>query len=387
MLKNLKTNILLLLSSLLIICLILYLTTFLYFKFVRGYNKIEPIQYKEEINFIEKYSKKLHHIRHYTNSFYKKDGKLSDLLFSVEQDHKKENDKNNVSFLFLGDSWFEQLISYMPSRALINDFFNKKNINYINAATSSYSPILMKLQYKILHDDFKIKPNYVVIYIDQTDFGDELCRYKKHRYYDSNTNELIGVKPDLIKIPKLIELSRISSLNTLNIVKEIKIFNFFIYLKLQIIKNNILKKIDKDQRAYGCSPDEIFSYLTSPSKGDLNYFNNSIKNLFSLLNSNKNIKKIFIVTFPHRNQINKVKNFNDTADYNVNISNLIDNYLEKYNNNKFQHINFTKLINSNKIKLTENNFIENDQASHLNEKTHSDIFTKQIILEIKKIIK
>ena len=71
----------------------------------------------------------------------------------------------------------------------------------------------------------------------------------------------------------------------------------------------------------------------------------------------------------------------------MNISNLIDNYLEKYNNNKFQHINFTKLINSNKIKLTENNFIENDQASHLNEKTHSDIFTKQIILEIKKIIK
>ena len=63
MLKDLKTNILLLLSSLLIICLILYLTTFLYFKFVRGYNKIEPIQYKEEINFIEKYSKKLASLR------------------------------------------------------------------------------------------------------------------------------------------------------------------------------------------------------------------------------------------------------------------------------------------------------------------------------------
>ena len=228
MLKNLKTNILLLLSSLLIIFLILYLSTFLYFKYVRGYNKIEPIQYKEEINFIEKYSKKLHHIRHYTNTFYRKDGKLSDLLFSVEQNHKKENDKNNVSFLFLGDSWFEQLISYMSSRALINDFFNKKNINYINAATSSYSPILMNLQYKILRDDFKIKPDYVVIHIDQTDFGDELCRYKKNRYYNLNTNELIGVKPDLIKIPKIIELSRISSLNTSNIVKEIKIFNFFI---------------------------------------------------------------------------------------------------------------------------------------------------------------
>ena len=387
MLKNLKTNILLLLSSLLIIFLILYLSTFLYFKYVRGYNKIEPIQYKEEINFIEKYSKKLHHIRHYTNTFYRKDGKLSDLLFSVEQNHKKENDKNNVSFLFLGDSWFEQLISYMSSRALINDFFNKKNINYINAATSSYSPILMNLQYKILRDDFKIKPDYVVIHIDQTDFGDELCRYKKNRYYNLNTNELIGVKPDLIKIPKIIELSRISSLNTSNIVKEIKIFNFFINLKLKIIKNNILKKIGKDQRAYGCKLDEIFSYLNSPSKEDLKYFDKSIENLFSSLNSSKNIKKIFIVTFPHRNQINKIKNFNNTPDYNVNISDLIDSYIEKYYNNKLQHINFTKLINSNEIELTENNFIENDQASHLNEKTHSNVFTKQIIIEIEKIIK
>ena len=156
---------------------------------------------------------------------------------------------------------------------------------------------------------------------------------------------------------------------------------------MKIIKNNILKKIGKDQRAYGCKLDEIFSYLNSPSKEDLKYFDKSIENLFSSLNSSKNIKKIFIVTFPHRNQINKIKNFNNTPDYNVNISDLIDSYIEKYYNNKLQHINFTKLINSNEIELTENNFIENDQASHLNEKTHSNVFTKQIIIEIEKIIK
>ena len=81
----------------------------------------------------------------------------------------------------------------------------------------------MTIQYKILKNDFKINPDYVVVYIDQTDFGDELCRYKKNRYYNLNNNELIGVKPDLIKIPKILKLSKIASLNSPKIIKEIKI--------------------------------------------------------------------------------------------------------------------------------------------------------------------
>ena len=270
MFKNIKVNLILLLSSLFVICTILYLTGFLYFNYIRGYNDIEVIKYKEEIIFIEKYSKKLHHIRHYWQNYYIKERKLSNLLFSVEQHHKKINEKENINFLFLGDSWFEQLISYSSSRALINSFFDKKKINYINAGISSYSPTLMTIQYKILKNDFKINPDYVVVYIDQTDFGDELCRYKKNTYYNLNNNELIGVKPDLIKIPKILKLSKIASLNSPKIIKEIKIFNFFLHLKYKLVKNEILEKIGKGQRAYGCSANKIFSYLNTPSKEDLN---------------------------------------------------------------------------------------------------------------------
>ena len=57
-------------------------------------------------------------------------------------------------------------------------------MNYINAGISSYSPTLMTIQYKILKNDFKINPDYVVVHIDQTDFGDDVCRYKKNRYYN-----------------------------------------------------------------------------------------------------------------------------------------------------------------------------------------------------------
>jgi|TARA_B100001971_G_C18175933_1_gene529917 hypothetical protein len=385
MFKSLKVNLVLLLSSLFVICAILYLTAFLYFNYISSYNAIEVIKYKEEINFIEKYTKKLHHIRHYSQNYYKKERKISNLLFSVEQHHKKINEKENINFLFMGDSWFEQLISYSSSRALINSFFDKKKINYINASISSYSPTLMTIQYKILKNDFKINPDYVVLNIDQTDFGDELCRYKKNRYYNLNNNELIGVKPDLIKIPKILELSKIASLNSPKIIKEIKIFNFFLHLKYKLVKNEILKKIGKGQREYGCSLNEIFSYLITPSKEDLNYFNHSVKNFFDLLNNVDNIKKILIVTFPHRNQISTIKNLNHTSDYKFNVSNLIDDYLKKQNNKKFQHLNFTELIKVNKIKIIEKNFIKNDQSSHLNEDSHLKIFTKNIIAEIDKL--
>ena len=53
----------------------------------------------------------------------------------------------------------------------------------------------MQLQFQILEKDFNFKPNTVVAYIDQTDFGDELCRYKHNRVYDKN-NILIAVKKE-----------------------------------------------------------------------------------------------------------------------------------------------------------------------------------------------
>ena len=41
----------------------------------------------------------------------------------------------------------------------------------------------MNLQIDILEKDFKIKPDIVVAYIDQTDIGDENCRYKNRKKY------------------------------------------------------------------------------------------------------------------------------------------------------------------------------------------------------------
>ena len=44
----------------------------------------------------------------------------------------------------------------------------------------------MHIQYKILKNDFQITPDILVIYIDQTDIGDEYCRYRSKKVYSSD---------------------------------------------------------------------------------------------------------------------------------------------------------------------------------------------------------
>ena len=84
-------------------------------------------------------------------------------------------------------------VIYSKSFNKIRDFAERKNFGLVNAGIASYSPILMQLQYQILEKDFNIKPNIVVAYIDQSELGDELCRYKNNRLYDSK-NKLISIK-------------------------------------------------------------------------------------------------------------------------------------------------------------------------------------------------
>ena len=46
-----------------------------------------------------------------------------------------------------------------------------------------------------MEKDFKIKPNILIIYIDQTDMGDEICRYKNLAKFDTSGNlESVGME-------------------------------------------------------------------------------------------------------------------------------------------------------------------------------------------------
>ena len=187
--KNFHLAIISSLLAIIFIYIILFTYTFI------NLNKEFKYTFKslENLNFHQKYSKKIHHIRdeHSLSLLFKKT-QVEDLLFTTIN---KFNDKDTI-VLFQGDSWMEQITRnrFKQSRKLIQKFGNNNKVGFINAGVSSYSPSLMNLQLDVLQKDFQIFPDIVIAYIDQTDIGDELCRYKNNKVYKNGI--LNSVQPE-----------------------------------------------------------------------------------------------------------------------------------------------------------------------------------------------
>ena len=165
------------LTSIFAVYLMLFIYTF--FNFDNEFK--HSLKSLKILNFHEKYSKKLHHVREpFLVDLSLKKSKVEDLLFTKV--NKLEDQE--VIVLFQGDSWMAQ-IRYTEddnatAKELVQNFRSKKKVGFVNGGIGSYSPSLMSVQLDVLEQDFKIFPNIVIAYINQEDIGDEICRYKKN---------------------------------------------------------------------------------------------------------------------------------------------------------------------------------------------------------------
>lgn len=330
----------------------------------------------EDLEFHYKYSDKINHLR--AKSI---DNSSTGYLFNKI---KKSNSKNKI--LFLGDSWFDQinLGDYKNSLNDLEIFSSKNNLELINGGITSFSPSLMHVQFKILNEDFNIIPKIIVIHIDQTDIGDEICRYKERKVYDEKGN-LIAVKrfnydKEVFNGLKIYKYSEIKFRNS-NLLNFFRLSNFTIkyFFEKNIFR---LKKIyihgwrTGDQRNYyKCRFKVIKSFLNKKNQDANNYFSQSLINFLNHLNANKEIEKIFITSFPHRGHVEKI--------YENNVSKLIDNVLNNYSD-KFEHL-FTDEDYFDKLNLDEV-YIVGDEASHLTPKYHQKLFIKKIIKKLNEEI-
>ena len=371
----LKKNFFFTILTILIFSVTLYLLFFFYFKFAINFSSQELIKNENQIKFFEKYSKRLHHLRQFKQNYIDFTEPKNLLLYS-----SKDNKPNQENILFLGDSWFVQLLYYNTSKKQINEYIKSRNLNLFNGAVSSYSPSLTFIQYKILIQDFKLKPDYLIIYFDQNDFGDEICRYKNNRIYDQQ-NKLWGIK-DYLLTPRLIFLSKLDNDNIPIFLKEFKKFNFYLKERIILAKNKLFTKVRKN--IYGCSAEEIFSYLIEPNKNDLDYFKKTLHRFLDYIYADNQLKKILIVTFPHRNHLQNIQNLNKTKNYNIDIGDLVKEY--SIGKEKMHHLNFSDLIKKNIFEIKEKDFLKDDKHSHLLEESHSR-FTNTIIEKIDNIIR
>ena len=344
-----------------------------------------PFRFKsiDTLKFNKNYYNKLHHLRDVDGRWEIKD-KAEIYLFSIINNFSINTD----NILLQGDSWMEQLNDprYKMSYNLINNFAKKNDLGLINAGVTSFSPSLMQLQYEILEKDFNIKPNIVVAYFDQTDVGDELCRYKDKRVYDKN-NTLVAVKKEnysraTYDYTKIFYISEIALLDDSSLIRTFKFTNFFIKYgflrfidKSKSISKNGWKNVDDSK----CRVNKILKYLSNSNDNEISFFEDRIKDYINLLINKEYIEKIILVTFPHKEHLYNGYDIlnNKKNHYSINVSNIIEKIVK--NEKKIYHLNFSKLIFERKIHLDNNAFILYDLASHLKEKYHATIFTQEII--------
>ena len=341
----------------------------------------------ENLNFHEKYSKKIHHIRdeNYLNTLLKRP-EVEDLLFTtITNPEEKE-----VVVLFQGDSWMEQLTSPVDdnfiSLELVQKFKSNKKIAFINGGTASYSPSVMNLQLDVLEHDFKIFPNIIVAYIDQTDIGDENCRYKNNKVYKDGV--LKSIQPeahlmyrDLFNYSRIYGISKIFLKDNSKISKTFQLINF--KFKYGITKSSIrfyrkyISNLESDkEKIKKCYASDVLRYLIDPNNSNIKYFEDSVREYIKKIDRKKHIKKLILVTAPHK------ENFDQKGLYKLNVSDLIDGIIK--NKKNVTHINFSKILLNDKNFEHEN--IWHIDNMHLNSNTHGKLFIQKILDELSKYL-
>ena len=101
------------------------------------------------------------------------------------------------------------------------------------------------------------------------------------------------------------------------------ITNYYFLKTFNELKTRIsyIKKLGfKESNSYQCKFQQIQKYLYSLDEQDKNYFKKRTQEYFDYLNSKKYLKKVFVVTFPHKKHL--------SGEYKVNISKIIVCYMK-----------------------------------------------------------
>ncbi|MDC0164287.1 hypothetical protein OAI51_00935 [Candidatus Pelagibacter bacterium] len=354
-----------------------YLIIFILFYFLFGiWGLLEIKKHKDLIfsnkkylEFHKKYSNKIHHLRDVNKWGDGEDNYLfSKIIF-------KKDFSNTI--LLQGDSWIEDISNIKTSEMFVKKFGEDNNFNIYNAGITSFSPSLMHVQYKILKNDFNIRPQVLIINIDQTDIGDEICRYKDKKIYSSEGNLIRVHREEYTRATydysKIYLYSELYFSN--NFIKVLK----FPYLKTQyFLKRNlsliseIKKKGFRKRNESKCGFFQIQKELINYNSLSEKNFKKSLSEYLVFLSNEKKIKKVYLTSFPHKGHLQKT--------YKVNVSKYIDEVLLSFDDIRFKHINMNNLDHS-KEKI-EKIYRKNDPASHLANQQHKDIFLSNIFSKI-----
>ena len=355
--------------------IILYFVFFIYFFLTLEKDFKYNFKSIEDLNFYKQYSKKVNHLR-FRPKF--KLNSKQEQLFTV-----LNNSNSSKTILFQGDSWIQGMLKKPKAKDYLIEFVNN-DAKLVNAGITSYAPSLINAQYSILEKDFNIKPEILFIYIDQTDIGDEFCRYKNLRVLNSKGNlekvlyEEYPIFKGTFNIHEILVLSEIDLNYKSKIIKTQKYFNYKLIKSINRFKKQYHRIIKKDYYFEKCDSKKMESYFISPNHEANKHFENVLKDYFNKITNKKYLKKIFIITHPHKTHVSSNK-------YDMNVSNLVEYITKDFP--KIKHINFTNIIKNNPNFYDEADEIWMSDQMHLVESSYY-FFIKEIlrVSNLKKLI-
>jgi hypothetical protein len=322
------------------------------------------------IAFYKRHYKDLHHLREFDDNSWKLQENPNNAIYNLVSTFN--GSKNRV--LIQGDSWAEQFEGMLAKNAL-QSFSIKESVGIINAGTSSYSPSTMTIQLRKLRNEFDIHPTHIVTIIDQTDIGDELCRYANLREIDIS-GRLIRVNPepresgDLYQIEEFFEQqanlrSDKFALQKLVVGAYHKLRNSYFRKDIRCGWTQISRPLSE-----GISDEEKMDFIQS--------VNRYIEEVFSV----SEIKSLILVAHPHKNHLA----INSDKKYVINSAQLILLALEKSRHrHKVVLVDFLDpKIGSYLTRQNQNLYVENDPASHLTEEAFGVHFVPALLQTLKK---
>ncbi len=103
------------------------------------------------------------------------------------------NNSKNQSIWILGDSWASGIKENELRNKTLEQQISLKDISSVKLiGEGSWSPLIFNLVYRHRKNYYQEKPSKIVFFIDQTDIGDDYCRYRPN-VLRSKDNKLIGV--------------------------------------------------------------------------------------------------------------------------------------------------------------------------------------------------
>jgi hypothetical protein len=236
---------------------------------------------------------KTHHLREMDSQKWDYVENADELIFTVVRSFEGKRRK----LLVQGDSWGEQVTQSAFSRAVVEHFAETNDWGVVNAGTTSYSASPMTMQFRILTGEYGLDPSDVLVFFDQTDLGDELCRYESRRLVGSD-GELSAVLPEPLTSAEVYAVSRVLKSQDI-LARE--------YLPSMVrwgwyAAEKRIRRYSLDERRCGWA-DITRPLISGISNDEFDYIVSVFQDYFETVLSNPSTRNLVIAVHPHKSHL------------------------------------------------------------------------------------